>query len=45
MVSTHRKLSAKMGERDWRTCVKALYVLHRFAANGSPEQANNLQTR
>ena len=41
----NRKLWAKMREGDWRTATKAFYVLHRFAANGAPEQAPNFQMR
>jgi len=40
-----RKLWAKMREGDSRITLKALYILHRFAANGAPEQASNLQAR
>jgi hypothetical protein len=32
-----RKLWNKMAERDWRTTIKALYILHRFSADGAPE--------
>jgi hypothetical protein len=38
-----RKLWAKMAEKDWRTTIKALYILHRFAADGSPEHAAALK--
>ena len=38
-----RKLWAKMAEKDWRTKVKALYVLHRFSADGAPEHAAALK--
>ena len=38
-----RKLWAKMAEKDWRTTIKALYILHRFAADGSPEHAPALK--
>ena len=38
-----RKLWAKMAEKDWRTKVKALYVLHRFSADGAPEHASALK--
>lgn len=41
----YRKLWAKMREGDWRTATKAFYLLHRFAANGASEQANNFQMR
>lgn len=34
-----------MREGDWRTATKAFYVLHRFSANGAPEQAPNFQMR
>mmetsp|Transcript_26261 Transcript_26261/g.72116 ORF Transcript_26261/g.72116 Transcript_26261/m.72116 type:complete len:597 (+) Transcript_26261:43-1833(+) len=40
-----RKLWAKMAEKDWRTTIKALYILHRFAADGSPEHAPALKAR
>jgi hypothetical protein len=40
-----RKLWAKMTERDWRTNIKALYILHRFSADGSPEHAAALKVR
>lgn len=40
-----RKLWGKMAEKDWRTTVKALYILHRFAADGSPEHAAALKAR
>ena len=32
-----RKLWGKMTEKDWRTTIKALYILHRFSADGAPE--------
>jgi hypothetical protein len=38
-----RKLWAKMAEKDWRTTIKALYVLHRFSADGSSEHAPALK--
>ncbi len=38
-----RKLWAKMAEKDWRTTIKALYILHRFSADGSPEHAAALK--
>ncbi|CAM9234651.1 unnamed protein product [Chrysoparadoxa australica] len=38
-----KKLWAKMRGSDWRTVVKALYVLHMFAADGSTSQASNLK--
>jgi len=40
-----RKMWAKMAEKDWRTTIKALYILHRFAADGSPEHAAALKAR
>lgn len=40
-----RKLWGKMCERDWRTTMKALYVLHRFSADGAPEHAASLKAR
>lgn len=38
-----RKLWAKMAEKDWRTTIKALYILHRFSADGSPDHAPALK--
>jgi ANTH domain len=40
-----RKLWSKMAERDWRTTIKALYILHRFSADGSPDHAPALKAR
>lgn len=40
-----RKLWSKMAERDWRTKTKALYILHRFAADGAPEHQASLKAR
>ena len=40
-----RKLWSKMAEKDWRTTIKALYILHRFAADGAPEHAPALKAR
>ena len=40
-----RKLWSKMCEADWRTNIKALYVLHRFAADGSPAHKDSLKAR
>jgi len=40
-----RKLWGKMAEKDWRTKVKALYILHRFSADGAPEHAAALKAR
>lgn len=40
-----RKLWAKMAEKDWRTTIKALYILHRFSADGAPEHAPALKAR
>lgn len=40
-----RKLWAKMTEKDWRTTIKALYILHRFSADGSPDHAPALKAR
>lgn len=40
-----RKLWAKMTEKDWRTTIKALYILHRFSADGSPDHAQALKVR
>lgn len=38
-----RKLWAKMAEKDWRTTIKALYILHRFSADGAPDHAPSLK--
>jgi ENTH domain len=38
-----RKLWGKMAEKDWRTTIKALYILHRFSADGAPEHAPALK--
>ena len=40
-----RKLWGKMSEKDWRTTIKALYILHRFSADGAPEHAPSLKAR
>jgi len=40
-----RKLWSKMIENDWRTTLKAVYVLHRFGIDGSPEQQQALKTK
>ena len=40
-----RKLWSKMAEKDWRTTIKAVYVLHRFSADGAPEHAPALKAR
>lgn len=40
-----RKLWGKMAERDWRTTMKALYILHRYAADGAPEHQPALKAR
>jgi len=40
-----RKLWGKMAEKDWRTTLKALYLLHRFAADGAPAHAAALKAR
>jgi ANTH domain len=40
-----RKLWSKMTEKDWRTTTKALYILHRFSADGAPEHAPALKSR
>lgn len=40
-----RKLWGKMTEKDWRTTMKALYILHRFSADGAPEHAAALKAR
>jgi ANTH domain len=40
-----RKLWGKMAEKDWRTTIKALYILHRYSADGAPEHAQTLKAR
>lgn len=40
-----RKLWSKMCEKDWRTSIKALYVLHRFSADGAPDHQPALKAR
>jgi hypothetical protein len=40
-----RKLWGKMAEKDWRTTIKSLYILHRFSADGAPEHAAALKAR
>mmetsp|Transcript_15966 Transcript_15966/g.20999 ORF Transcript_15966/g.20999 Transcript_15966/m.20999 type:complete len:618 (-) Transcript_15966:400-2253(-) len=40
-----RKLWKKMTEKDWRVKLKALYILHRFSADGAPEHAPALKAR
>lgn len=40
-----RKLWNKMAEPDWRTKVKALYVLHRFSSDGAPDHQASLKAR
>lgn len=40
-----RKLWSKMIESDWRTTLKAVYVLHRFGIDGAPEQQQALKTK
>jgi hypothetical protein len=40
-----RKLWSKMSEKDWRTTIKSLYILHRFSADGAPEHAPALKVR
>jgi len=39
-----RKLWSKMVESDWRTKMKAVYVLHRFGTDGAPQQQMALKT-
>ena len=43
--SVLRKLWSKMVEKDWRTTVKALYILHRFSADGAPDHQAALKAR
>lgn len=38
-----RKLWAKMADKEWRVAMKALHIVHHFAAEGSSEHARNLQ--
>jgi hypothetical protein len=40
-----RKLWSKMAEKDWRTNIKALYILHRYSADGAPGHAAALKVR
>jgi len=40
-----RKLWGKMSEKDWRTTIKALYILHRFSSDGAPEHSQALKAR
>lgn len=40
-----RKLWSKMVENDWRTTTKALYILHRFSADGAPDHQAALKAR
>ena len=40
-----RKLWNKMAERDMRTKLKSVYVLHRFAVDGSPSHQEALKQR
>jgi ANTH domain len=40
-----RKIWSKMAEPDWRTNLKAVYILHRFSADGSPAHAASLKAR
>jgi len=40
-----RKLWNKMAEPDWRSKLKALYILHRFSADGSPDHQAALKAR
>lgn len=40
-----RKIWSKMAEPDWRTNLKAVYILHRFSADGSPTHAAALKAR
>jgi len=40
-----RKLWSKMIESDWRTTLKAVYVLHRFGIDGAPEQRLALKSK
>jgi len=40
-----RKLWKKMAEKDSRTTLKALYILHRYSADGAPEHAASLKAR
>jgi len=39
-----RKLWNRMVEKDWRTKIKALYLLHRYSADAAPEHHDNLKS-
>merc|ERR1712176_1591290 len=43
--SVLRKLWNKLAELDWRTKIKALYILHRFSADGAPDHQAALKAR
>ena len=38
-----RKLWSKMTDKEWRVATKAVYIVHRFAADGSAAHATNLK--
>lgn len=40
-----RKLWNKMAEKDWRTTLKSLYILHRFSSDGAPDHQAALKAR
>jgi len=40
-----RKVWGKMVEKDWRTNINALYILHRFSADGAPDHQAALKAR
>lgn len=43
--SALRKLWSKMTESDWRTTIKAVYVLHRYSTDGAREHQPALKQR
>jgi hypothetical protein len=43
--SVLRKLWSKMTENDWRTTLKALYILHRYSSDGAPAHATSLKAK
>lgn len=43
--SVLRKLWNKIAEKDWRTTIKALYILHRFSVDGAPDHQAALKAR
>merc|ERR1712238_132826 len=43
--ATLKKLWNRMAENDWRTTLKALYILHRYSAHGAPGHQAALKAR